>query len=76
MLTLSKQNPGIEFHYEYADEDTGYNCAAYKLKDGEVLESFEPDGVSREAYELSFKLRTYLKENFILVDEKYKYKES
>lgn len=74
MLILSKQNPGIEFHYEYADENTGYNCAAYKFKDGEVLEAFKPDAGSIEAYELSFKLRPYVKGYFILIDGEYKYK--
>lgn len=75
MLEISNQNPDIEFEYEYADEDTSYNCASYKFKNGEVLETFEPEGGSKEAYELAFKLRPYYASDYVLVDDNYQYNE-
>lgn len=75
MLLLSKQNPNIEFIYEYADEDTGCNCAAYKFLNGEVIETHEPKSLSKEAYDLAFKLRPHYKEHYVLIDDNYQYKE-
>lgn len=54
---MSIQFPGIEFDYEYSDEDTGYNCGSYKFLNGKIVESFIPDGGSKESYDLAFKLR-------------------
>ena len=76
MLNLSKQNPNVEFIYEYADEDTGCNCAAYKFLNGEVIEAYEPENLSKEAYELAFKLRPEQKEYYNLVGNNYEYKDN
>lgn len=75
MLELSKQNPDVEFHYEYADEDTGSNCASYKFKNGEVLSVFKPKSQSKEAYDLAFKLRPHYKDDYVLINGNYEYKE-
>lgn len=75
MRVLSEQNPDVEFYYEYADEDTGSNCASYKFKKGEIITSFEPKSQSKEAYDLSFKLRPHYKDDYVLIDGKYEYKE-
>lgn len=75
MLELSKQNEGVEFEYEYADEDTGSNCGAFLFKNGEVKKSNEPLNDSLEAWELAFKLRPHYKKDYQLVDGKYVYNE-
>lgn len=75
ILELSKQNEGIEILYEYADEDTGHNCASYKFLNGEVIEENEPQGGSKEAYDLAFKLRPHYAKNYKLVGETYEYVE-
>lgn len=72
---LSKNNPNLEINYEFADEDTGYNCASFIFKNGVCIDSFEPEGGSKDAYELSFKLRPESKEYYELVEGNYKYKE-
>lgn len=68
---MSSQNPEVEIDYEYADEDTGYNCASYSFKNGEVLTKKEPQGGTLDAYELSFKLRPDDKEYYNLQDGAY-----
>jgi hypothetical protein len=71
MLELSKQNEGVEFEYEYADEDTGCNVGSYVFKNGEVEKAFEPQNSSLEAYELAFKLRPHYKNDYHLENGKY-----
>jgi hypothetical protein len=44
MVALSKMLPDCEVEVEYADEDYGYNCGSYTLKNGEILTSYQPDG--------------------------------
>lgn len=68
---MSSQVPDVQIDYEYADEHTGYNCASYSFKNGEVLTKKEPQGGTLDAYELSFKLRPDDKEYYILVDGAY-----
>jgi len=75
ILELSKQVAGIEILYEYADEDTGHNCASYKFLNGNVIEEYEPEGGSKEAYELAFKLNPNTAENYELIDDNYEYKD-
>lgn len=74
MLKLSEQNPDIEFNYEYADENIGYNCASYKFQNGKILSAFEPETASKEAYDLSFKLWPRDKDYYILIDGNYQYR--
>lgn len=75
MLILSKSIPETEIIYEYADEDTGYNCGYFKIKNGEILESEIPKGGTIEAYDLSFKLRPEYKDGYQIIDGKYEYVE-
>ncbi|WP_241287537.1 DUF1281 family ferredoxin-like fold protein [Chryseobacterium indologenes] len=70
---ISKQNPKIEINYEYADEDTGYNCGSYKFLNGEIIHLSIPVGGSKEGYELAFKLRPHYKEGYVLKGDKYEY---
>ncbi|MFA5299689.1 MAG: hypothetical protein WC389_16010 [Lutibacter sp.] len=70
---MSKEFPDIEINYEYSDEDTGNNCASYKFLNGKVIEKIEPEGGSKEAYELAFKLRPERAGDYKLVGDTYKY---
>ncbi len=70
--TISKQFPDIEFIYEFADEDTGYNTGIYKLKNG-INDEIIPAGGSNKAYEIALKLRPENKEYYKLVDGEYEY---
>jgi len=72
---LSQRFPNVEFIYEWADEDTGSNCAMYRYINGEAIESAIPESQSIEAYELAFKLWPGDKEMYKLVDGKYEYDE-
>lgn len=74
MEVLSKKFPEIEFIYEYADEDTGYNTGYYNLENGIITEHHPEDG-SKEAYDLAFRLRPHYKDDYELVDGEWKYKE-
>jgi len=76
MLKMSELVPDIKIEYEYADEDTGRNCASYVFLNGKVEQSFEPQGGSKEAYELAFKLRPHLKEEYILDGDNYTSKDN
>ena len=71
---LSKQYPDIEFIYEYSCEDTGYNTGIYKLKNGIVNEE-HPENGSKEAYELAFKIRPHYKDDYVLTDGNWEYKD-
>jgi len=71
---IANQFEDVEIIYEYADEDTGSNCGKYHFHNG-VLTTKEIENQSTEAYELAFKLRPDYKEDFILVDGEYQYKD-
>ena len=73
---MSIQFQNVEFLYEYADEDTGYNCGIFNFKNG-LQHKLIPDGGSKEAYELAFNLRPDYKDIYVFDEEaqKYKYKE-
>ena len=73
MLELSKQNPDIEFEYSYADEDSGYNTGKFKFKNGAALYEFQPEGGSKEAYDLYFELNPEDRKNYQFIDDEYKY---
>lgn len=70
--TISLQFPDVEIIYEYADEDTGYNCGRLKFKNGLIEEDVKTGG-TKDAYELAFKLRPDYKQNYKLVDDNYIY---
>jgi len=62
--------PEVKIFYEYADEDTGYNCGMGYLPDINPLENR-----SVAAYELVFSLRPDWKDDYILKDGEYVCKE-
>lgn len=69
---ISKKFPAVSFIYEYADEDTGYNAGVYELKDGITKETIFEQG-SIKAYELAFKLRPSIKEDYQLINGEYEF---
>lgn len=73
LADMTKDNK-IEIFYEWSDEDTGYNCGYAFLKNGKA-KVYNIEGGTNEAYEHAFKLRPYLKEQFVFIDGKWKYKE-
>ena len=69
---MSLKFADVKINYEYADEDTGCNCGVGTYFNGEnVFGKLENSSI--EAYELAFKLRPGIKENYRLVDGKYEY---
>ena len=52
MVALSKMLPDCEIEVEYADEDYGRNCGRYTLKNGELINSYQPDGDEAMAFAL------------------------
>lgn len=53
---LSLIFPDVVIEYSYCDEDTGYNVAQYVFKEGKTIGRYVPDGGTKEAYELAFKI--------------------
>lgn len=74
MTKISTSFPEIEFLYEFADEDTGYNAGMHIIKNG-IAYSNIPEGGSKEAYEIAFKLRPDIREYYVLVNGNYENKE-
>ena len=56
IIRLSSIFPDVEFTVEYADEDTGYNCGRYEVKDGKVIDRWLPEAGSDEAVEFACRL--------------------
>ena len=56
MVILVKQFPEIDFLYEYADEDIGYNCGVLTSIKGDI-KFRELENNTKESYELAFKLK-------------------
>ena len=52
MTALSKMLPDCVIEVEYADEDYGHNCGRYNLKNGERIDSYQPDGDEALRYSL------------------------
>lgn len=72
LARMTKNN--VEIFYEWADEDTGYNCGYAFLRNG-TASIHELEGGTREAFELAFKLHPDHKEYYELVGGKYQSKE-
>jgi Ferredoxin-like domain in Api92-like protein len=53
---LSELFPHVEFELTYADEDTGSNAGILKFKNGNIENSYIPDGQSKNAYDIYFSL--------------------
>jgi hypothetical protein len=73
--TLSEQYPTVEVKVEYADEDCGYNCGIYTLKNGDVIGQHQPEGGSKQAMDLYFNLHEGERDYYDLVDDNYVYKD-
>ncbi|MBD5381917.1 hypothetical protein [Clavibacter sp.] len=71
---LAERFPDVKFIHKWADEATAYNCGERGYEDGKLFE-YLPDEGSREAYDLAFELRPYLKDDYELVDGEYRYKD-
>lgn len=57
MQRLSLMFPKLKFRVDYADEDNlGFDVGCYLLKNGEIVEVYEPKGGSEEAYDLAITL--------------------
>jgi hypothetical protein len=72
---LSKKFPDLTFEIEWADEDTGSNTGWFRYKNGVVILNCEFENGSIGAYEMAFKLRPGLEEDYKLIDGNYQYSE-
>lgn len=72
---MSRQFPNVTFVYEWADEDTGYNCGQVEYINGNPRMEIRPEGGSKTAYDIAFKLRPKYREYYKLIDGEYKSKE-
>ena len=72
---LSKEFPDVTLTLTWASEDIGYSCGRLKYRNGEVLEAFLPEGGTNKAYELALELHPHFKDDFVLVDGKYEWKD-
>ena len=53
---VSKLYPDLNFHLQWADEDTGANAGMYVLHNGFILSGGAYEDGSKEAYEMAFEL--------------------
>ena len=70
---ISQKYPDCVFDYRYADEDTGSNCASYRVCNGDVIEEFKPKSQSNEAYELAFLVNPDDRQYYKKINGKYEY---
>jgi hypothetical protein len=75
IAVMSEEFPDVTFEYTYADEDTAYNCGEYVFEGGSAIFENIPEGGSKEAYDVYFKINPDYKEDYILVDGNYEYAE-
>lgn len=79
VAVLSSRFPDVEFQYEYADEDVGFNVGRMDFLDGETVYENIPDAHSKEAYEMAFDIMNCTADSYNLAfDEKaqtYQYQE-
>ena len=74
-IALSKKYPEHKFHVTWYDEDLGYNIGTGFFKAGDWFADNVPEGGSKQAYELLFKLSPSIKDSFELKYGEYVYKE-
>jgi hypothetical protein len=72
---LSKKFPTVKIDYKYADENIGYNVGHYIIENGYVISDFVPEGGTKAAYELAFKLRPDYTEYYVFKNGNYEYAE-
>lgn len=71
---ISHEFPKIGFTYSWADEDFGYNVGRVEFLNG-ATEVYQPEGGSLEAQELALELRPYYRDEMVLVDGRYEWKD-
>lgn len=72
---LSEKFTDVNIIITYADEDSGSNTGRIVFKSGEAIEIYQPEGGSKEGYELYFELHPDSRDNYKLVNDKYEYVE-
>jgi len=72
--TISRRFPDVTIIYLWADEDTGHNCGKQIYRNGLIDETI-PKGGTIDAYELAFLADPSNKENYVLTEDGYKYKD-
>ena len=73
--TLSTKFPAVKFKFDYADEDSGCNVGNLVFQNGNILHSFFPEKVTKEAYDIYFDLHPDSRKYYDLVDGNYVYNE-
>jgi hypothetical protein len=56
-VALSEKFPEVEFFIQFADEDFGHNVGEVSLIGGDEIDSNIPEGGSKEAYLLAYKIQ-------------------
>lgn len=69
---LSEMFPDVTFEYTYADEDTGSNTGKGSFQNGES-DMFYPETHSKEAFEIAFEMRPYLRDYYVSTEDGYRY---
>ena len=72
--TMSRAFPNMTIHYTYADEDFSYNCGEITYRNG-LIELNIPEGGTLEAQEIALKVRPEYRNDMVLVDGLYKWKD-
>ncbi len=71
---IHKNFSDVKIEFTYADEDSGYNCGKVIFENGLKYEN-KPEGGSKQAYDIYFELNPDRKEDYVLIDDNYEYKE-
>ena len=67
---IAKKFTSVLITLTYADEDTGSNVGVIQWNNG-VREENIPQNISKEAFDIAFKVRPHCAEDYALVDGKY-----
>lgn len=76
MQALSKMFPLVKLAFAYADEDSGSNAGKILFENGDATEINQPEGQSKDAYDIYFELHPDRISDYRLVGEKYEYIDS
>lgn len=74
-ISLSKKYPKNTFHVTWYDEDAGFNLGTGCFLNGKFKADNVPQGGSKQAYELLFELEPSYRDDLILKDGEYIWKE-
>lgn len=75
ILTMAKAYPNVEFRYKWASEDTGQNVGECVVVGGVIVDEYNPEPGSKEAYELAFTVHPTEAQYYSFVDGEYVYVE-